>query len=106
MRYYLSFFFFSLSFFCFAIVAYADTEAEKVFGKWEKVTVATMTKPVPEWVYGTDSPGSVTTAYRNHALPVACPVYESGRVVGGRPCKKDDEAVTPRHPLISSASDS
>jgi len=47
----------------FAPSAHAETQAEKVFGTWEKVT--SPLDHVPEYRYGNDSMGSVTNQYRS-----------------------------------------
>lgn len=43
--------------------AHADTTAEQIFGRWERVTPETMTRHVPDWM-PTGTPGSVTNEYR------------------------------------------
>lgn len=60
--------------------AHAETAAEKAFGRWERVTPETMTRPVPESSYSA-SLGAVTNEYRKHgpagparALPLSLPV--------------------------------
>jgi hypothetical protein len=44
--------------------AQAETNAEKVFGRWEKITVEDIRKPVPEVAYTGSPSGSVTNEYR------------------------------------------
>lgn len=56
--------------------AHAETAAEKVFGRWEKVTPETILRPVPDWI-PTGTPGAVTNEYRRKA--------EDGPAQPGRP---------------------
>lgn len=52
-------------------VAHAETQAEKVFGKWERVTVAEIFKPVPEVENEkTARAGAVTNEYRRPVVAV------------------------------------
>lgn len=50
----------------FAPSAHAETHAEKVFGKWEKV--ATPQQVVPEYVYSSAPLGAVTNQYRRRLV--------------------------------------
>jgi len=68
-------------------VVHAESVAEHVFGKWEKVTVKTMLKPVPEWVsdsrpgaYGAVQPKSP----KAEILPDECYLYAGAERVGAR----------------------
>jgi hypothetical protein len=45
--------------------AHAETEADRNWGQWVRVTPQTMLQPVPETRYGTATPGAVTNEYRN-----------------------------------------
>lgn len=47
--------------------AHADTNAEKVFGRWERVAIEDIRRPVPEWQYQQSSLGSVTAEYRRRS---------------------------------------
>lgn len=52
-------------------VAHAETQSEKVFGKWERVTVAEIFKPVPEVENEkTARAGAVTNEYRRPVVAV------------------------------------
>lgn len=50
--------------------AHAETAAEKVFGRWQKVTIEQIAEPVPEWRYSESRLGSITTEYRRRAYTV------------------------------------
>lgn len=45
-------------------LAHAETNAEKVFGGWVRVTPETILQPVPDWHFHNTSLGSVTNEYR------------------------------------------
>jgi len=48
--------------------AHADTNAEKVFGRWQRVSIENIREPVPEWRFTETVLGSVTNAYRHQAF--------------------------------------
>lgn len=61
--------------------SHAETNAEKVFGHWQSVTVQTIRQPVPEFVYSGSPLGSVQR-YNAQPVPEFCPVYDGSEVVG------------------------
>lgn len=69
---------FSLVLFAGSRPALAETHAEKVFGKWERVSIENVLKPVREFEYGNSSMGSVTREYRTHQT-------EDRRTTSGEP---------------------
>lgn len=50
--------------------SHAETASEKVFGRWQKVTIEQIAEPVPEWRYSETRLGSITTEYRRRAYTV------------------------------------
>lgn len=65
--------------FSFPSIAHAELMSEKVFGKWERVTVAEIKKPVPEFQYGGGSFGSI----QKKPVPVVHPKYCNERQPDG-----------------------
>lgn len=67
--------------------AHAETVAERIFGKWEKVTVTEITKQVPEVVRQAGAPAFVRYPSRQsqNALPDHCYILDPhGKRVGAR----------------------
>lgn len=79
-----------LLFLLVASPSWAESNAEKVFGPWEKVTIEQIAKKVPEYYYQRDSLGSVTNEYKpKNSQGTNCTL--AGRYVGGYPCQKADK---------------
>lgn len=74
--------------------AHADNVARSVFGDWQKVTVQTISSPVPEFAYAT--PVTLGDLHFGNPLPDSCRLYENNRLVGYRTACGHDEA-RPRH---------
>lgn len=59
-------------FLSFPSLGHAETVSEKVFGKWEPVTIFEIKKPVPEFVYGGGSFGSIQKKPEKIVIPKYC----------------------------------
>lgn len=63
-----------------AALSHAETMADKVFGPWERVSVAQILKPVPV-LRREDTPlGSVGKVRKSEII--GCPIYEQSEVIG------------------------
>lgn len=58
------------SIYLIAYPAIAETNAERVFGKWEKVSIEEIKRRVPEFEYERSSLGSVTNEYKRASANV------------------------------------
>lgn len=70
----------------------AQTNAEKVFGKWEKISIEEIKRPVREYEYERVSLGAVTNEYQPVKQPL-CTLAEKG-YIGSFPCRRNVEILT------------
>jgi hypothetical protein len=86
---------------------HADAIADKVFGPWKSIRVEQISIPVPEFEYPRTLPGAVSKSETSKPDPDACPLFESGKVVGFRfNCPASDRRAAHGGPPVPSASGS